>query len=294
MLVELHMKQPIGVHANEIREGDMWDQVWEKMQNANHQATYFGGTWKDWPIESSIWLEERKGSLSYARQQRTETLLGLVDEGSRVLDIGAGTGRISADLADRVGWVTAVEPAGGMISLFRKNTAGIKKGNLDLIPKKWEDVEVNQDLTPYYDLTIASYSLGMADLEESIRKIQAVTRGKAVIYWYGKDRDTEKEARALWPLLHQWPYCPVPKSNVVINLLYELGIKPEYKIFTYTESTRYKTVEDALVEYAIRYNAVNQRQIHLLRSYIERELEIVAGGYVKSHSHADMQITWQV
>jgi SAM-dependent methyltransferase len=272
----------------------MWENIWSQMQEANLQSFRFGGDWKDWQIESSIWLDEKKRTLNYARQQRARAICDLVEPGGRVLDIGAGAGQIAIAVAEKASWVTAVEPARGMISLFRQNLNQTKKCNVDLIPENWEMLDIQNDLCPYYDLTIASYSLGMTDLKKSIEKIQAVTRGKVVFYWYGKDEDTEREARAIWPLLHQWPYCPVPKSNIVINLLYEMGIKPELSVFTFTESIRYESVEDALVDYAIRYNAVTQRQLHLLRSFIEREFEKAAGGFVKTHNHTDMQIIWQV
>lgn len=272
----------------------MWNTIWSQMQEANQRSVRFGGNWKDWQIESSIWLEEKRRTLNYPRLQRSREVLDLIDSDSRVLDIGSGSGQIAISVAEKAAWVTAVEPDRGMISLFRKNLARSTRTNVDLVPTCWEEIEVHQDLSPYYDLTLASYSLGMSNLKESLQKITAVTRGTVVLYWYGKDDDTEREARALWPLLHQWPYYPVPKSNIVINLLYEMGIRPNIKTFSYSESARYETIDEMIVDYAIRYNAVTQRQLSLLRNFVEREFEHVNGGYITSHRHVDMQISWQV
>ena len=124
----------------------MWENIWSQMQEANHQSYRFGGDWKDWRIESSIWFDEKKRTLNYARQQRSDAIRELVIPGGRVLDIGAGAGQISIAVADRASWVTAVEPARGMISIFKRNLEKSQKTNIDLVPVNWETIDIHNDL----------------------------------------------------------------------------------------------------------------------------------------------------
>jgi 2-polyprenyl-3-methyl-5-hydroxy-6-metoxy-1,4-benzoquinol methylase len=55
--------------------------------------------------------------------QALGTVSGIVKPGSRILDFGAGTGRLAIPLAARGHRVTAVEPSGGMLKVLRRKAA---------------------------------------------------------------------------------------------------------------------------------------------------------------------------
>jgi SAM-dependent methyltransferase len=55
--------------------------------------------------------------------QALGTIGGIVGQSSRILDIGAGTGRLAIPLAARGHRVTAVEPSGAMLTVLRRKAA---------------------------------------------------------------------------------------------------------------------------------------------------------------------------
>ena len=82
-----------------------------------------------------------------------------ISEGSRVLDIGAGPGTLAIPFTQKVAHVTTVEPAEGMCSVMREKMAEFGAKNISIVQKRWEDVDVEKDLQPPYDVVIASFSL---------------------------------------------------------------------------------------------------------------------------------------
>ena len=96
-----------------------------------------------------------------------------------VLDIGAGTGRLSIPIAKQVKSVTAIDQSSGMLSQLGVNMQKEGINNITCLQKRWEDVVIGQDIEPQ-DVVIASHSLGMFDLREALDKID--TTAKKYVY----------------------------------------------------------------------------------------------------------------
>ncbi len=83
-------------------------------------------------------------------------LRGIIEKEWNVLDIGAGTGVLSIPMASFGCEVTAVEPSGGMIDIFRHKLEVLSIPNVRVLKRKWEEIS-HQDFQ--YDLIIACNSL---------------------------------------------------------------------------------------------------------------------------------------
>jgi 2-polyprenyl-3-methyl-5-hydroxy-6-metoxy-1,4-benzoquinol methylase len=83
-----------------------------------------------------------------------------------LIDVGAGTGRHTMPLAERLEWVTAVEPSEGMRSHIAT------RDNITVVASTWEDAEVAPA-----DLVICSHVLyGVAEPAPFIEKLERSAR----------------------------------------------------------------------------------------------------------------------
>ncbi|AKB17253.1 class I SAM-dependent methyltransferase [Methanosarcina sp. WWM596] len=227
------------------------------------------------------------------RVEKTLTGMALTSE-SRVLDIGAGPGRLVIPLEERVAHVTAVEPAEGMMEVLKQNikTYGIR--NIDCVYKDWETVNAISDLCPSYDVVFASYSLGMKDIRASIQKMVDVSSGYVYLYWFARDTSWDIHSRNLWPILHGHEYRQGPKADVLYNVLYDMGVYPDVKVFPFEHKNRFENIEEALEHFKPQYAAFSPEQEEILRSYLQKMLEEDNGALVQKGWSTRVKMWWKV
>jgi SAM-dependent methyltransferase len=103
---------------------------------------------------------------------------------ARVLEIGAGTGRLTIDLAARAAHVTAVEPARPLGEILRRRLAAARAGNVDVVRGFFDDLPS----APPYDMVVScsAFSAGTAvDREHCLRAMErsCARDGMVVLVW---------------------------------------------------------------------------------------------------------------
>lgn len=269
-----------------------WNEIWIQQQKLNIASGKGGGCWSTWQDKPAAQRYYDRTIQRSTTWDRINEINELIKPDWRVLDIGAGPGNITIPLAQKARHVTAVEPAEGMVSVFQDNMSSQSIQNIDIIKKKWDDVDIQTDLQPPYHLTISSYSLGMLDLQAAIEKMTAVTTDLIMIYWHAGDQPWDREAKILWPLLHHREYIPIPKSNIVFNLLYERSIYPEVRVYSTETAVVYPSFEDALSEYVERFEAQDEQQVEILSDYLKRDLQQENGHYKQINHNTGMRLSW--
>src|SRR5947208_1179877 len=106
--------------------------------------------------DTGYW-DRRSSSYARSTQSRVDDFLKVLEPylspRKTLIDVGAGAGRHATPLAERLEWVTAVEPSEGMRSHIPT------RDNMTVIASSWEDAEVAPA-----DLVICSHVLyGVAD-----------------------------------------------------------------------------------------------------------------------------------
>ena len=155
--------------------------------------------------------------------------------GKTLIDAGAGFGRHALPLAARLDWVTAVEPSEGMRALMEPAP------NMTVIASRWEDAEPAPA-----DLVICCHVLyGVAEPVPFIQKLEASARERVFITM--RERQPGLPAEEAWAVM-AGPRTPMPEFSDLLEVLAEIGVRPEVGELTYDSSRSYAGLEEAVDE----------------------------------------------
>ena len=162
---------------------------------------------------------------------------------STVLDVGAGTGRFTVALAPRVASVTAVDPAERMLDVCRRQAAKLGLTNVALVHAKWEDADVEPA-----DVAFSSYVVTLVpDAARFLARLDAAATERAFLYLGAYTADAIMDP--LWRHFHGTSRKPGPTYLDAVDVLRELGCKPQIEVVEVTTRGRFKNVADAAKDY---------------------------------------------
>jgi predicted RNA methylase len=269
-----------------------WNEAWKDQIRRSQEvstARECADIWESRDNALKFWNMSKKN-----RHRVEETIAETeITSESRVLDIGAGPGTLAIPFAKRVSHVTVVEPAEGMISVLREKMAEEGADNIDIVQKRWEDVNVANDLDPPYDVVIASYSLGMPDIRLAIEKMIEAASGWIYLYHFAGETHWDLDGRELWPRLHGKEYTPGPKSDVLYNVLYQMGIYPNVRSFKLQHAQRFGSMDEAMEHFRHEYRISTPEQEAIVAEYLARVLKEENGGSVLPASSVRVKIWWK-
>lgn len=275
------------------REQPDWNLVWQGTQQRHDATPSYRDAVHLWGEKKNAARYDQNSREQYsARVQRTiQDLCPARTE--RVLDIGAGPGTLALPLSPLVRSVTAVEPAGGMVEVLEEHISIERIKNITSVPMRWEDVDPERDLFPPYDLVIASFSLTMTDLWAALKKMDMVANGLVALYWFVDNSFWEQQYLALWPELHDAPFSPGPKADIVFNLLYQHGIYADVRMFPADKTYQFADMEEAYQFFAPRFSVIDRRQEQVLRAHLDRIRVVVSGGVAFTTPSTYARISWR-
>ncbi len=153
--------------------------------------------------------------------------------------------------------------------------------------------EKNWDLTPPYDLVVASLSLGMSDLKGAIKKMNQVCTGQVAFFWHAGIPQWEDMPRALWPDIFARPYHGGPKSDIIFQVLYRMGIYPEVKIFPNDFCEIFESMDSAVSFYARRFQILSPEHRPIVEAYLKEHCKKDDRGLVHEFNHMIMKLSWR-
>ncbi len=270
-----------------------WNQVWSETYLKNIESRFNCDC-------ASIW-KDRKNAESFLEQseknpERIERVIESlpVTSGSSVLDIGSGPGTLAVPLAGLADHVTAIEPSEGMAEVMEEYARRKSVSNIDILKKRWEDVDVEVDLGRKYDIVTACYSLGVPDINAAITSMCIASSGSCHIFWFAGVTDWERMQDDLWPILHGNAHNPGPKADIIYNVLYSMGIYPDVKSYEINSIRKFDSIDSAVNEFKERYGADSEEKENILKDYLlenktDRRGEVEIGG-ITNHVH----FSWKV
>lgn len=162
---------------------------------------------------------------------------------STVLDVGAGTGRFTLALAPHVAAVTAVDRSGRMLDVCRRQARTLGLTNVTCTHARWEDAEVEPA-----DVAFSSYVVTLVpDAARFLAKLDAAATQRAFLYLGAYTADAIMDP--LWRHFHGTSRKPGPTYLDAVDVLRELGVKPEVEVVEVATRGRFKNVADAAKDY---------------------------------------------
>jgi methyltransferase family protein len=175
------------------------------------------------------------------------------------IDAGAGAGRHTVPLADRLEWVTAVEPSEAMRARIPH------RDNITIVAAGWDDAEVAPA-----DLVVCAHVLYfIADPVPFIRKLQASARER--VFAVMRDRQHLAPGEQLYEVLAGRPRGRMPQLSDLWNLLKSMGVDADVQTFTYTVHNVYEDMDEVIAE--TRHRLGDTWRDDEGRAWLERNLQ---------------------
>ena len=210
-----------------------WAASWKQLVEARHGQAWVFHDPKYWDARAKSFAAET----SRRRDGFVELLEPWLGPHKTLIDVGAGAGRYAAPLADRLDWVTAVEPSQGMRDLIPA------RDNMTVIATDWEQAEPAPA-----DLVICCHVLyGVADAPAFIAKLEAAATERVFIQLRHGQLRTPSDP--LWELMVGTPRARQPQFGDLWNLLEQLGIHADVAVLEYQGSQSWASREEFLAEY---------------------------------------------
>lgn len=153
-----------------------------------------------------------------------------------LIDVGAGTGRHATPLAERLEWVTAIEPSEGMRSHIPP------RDNMTVVASTWEDAVVAPA-----DFVICSHVMyGVAEPVPFLQKMNAAARERVFVMM--RESELPHPARIIRKSLVGSEGPRLPRFSELFMLLLQMGIAADVKFLTYPMMLRYSDFDEALTD----------------------------------------------
>lgn len=207
-----------------------WEARWKQV--VSDRATLSSGH-----RDPSYW-DRRARSFARSTHGRADEFLQVVEPHlsprKTLIDVGAGTGRHATPLAERLEWVTAVEPSEGMRSHIPQ------RDNMTVVASTWEDAEVAPA-----DLVICCHVMyGVADPVTFLAKMNASARERVFVMM--RESELPHPARVLRERLLGSEGPRLPRFSELFMLLLQMGIAPDVRYVRYPMANRYSSMDEAL------------------------------------------------
>ena len=210
-----------------------WAEHWKQLVEARHGQA--------WQFHDPAFWDKRARSFAAATSARKDGFLKVLEPWLQphrtLIDVGAGAGRYAAPLADRLDWVTAIEPSQGMRDLIPP------KSNMTVIAASWEHAEAAPA-----DLVICCHVLyGVTDTPAFIAKLEAAARERVFIELrYGQ---LLTASDPIWELMTGVSRARQPEFADLWNLLSQLGIEADVTALEYEGFESWQDVAAFEAEY---------------------------------------------
>jgi cyclopropane fatty-acyl-phospholipid synthase-like methyltransferase len=264
---------------------------WRALKLAHCAIPNYGSSRQFWGNKKKVHTVYTKGDGKHDEKTNARLAAMNIQNGSRVLDIGAGPGTYAIPLTKKGCKVTVIEPSPVMRELLETRMKKEKIKSITVIPKRWEDVDLKELGAPF-DVVIASFSLTMMDMGEALAKMHASCRGTVHLFWFLTEPEWASVNRDLWPHLHGGIFPGEPTADWLWQILYEMGIYASIQPEHYGPRSHYTTVDEAVEEFRQRLNCTTPAHEEIVRNYFQTVLRHNGDGLTLGRGTRSAHIWW--
>ena len=268
-----------------------WNEVWKKameqylMSLGRSQEGYWDATRAERFNRESQHNDWAKGRTIIREMSVLPT--------DNVLDIGAGPGSVAIPLAPYVAHITAVEPNIHMCALLEQNIRAYNVQSFSIVRKLWDDVVPGVDLSPPYDVVLASFSLGMLDLRAALRKMTDVSSREVYVFWFSGTGGSDRDRQFVQEQILGRPYHPAPTADIVYNVLCDMEIFPDVVSRSLSKERIFPSMREAEDYFLDRYGLDRGSYGDAVRRYLDTRLVSHEGLLALRESHVRTMLTWK-
>lgn len=264
----------------------------EDLQISPRSLKYWTDVWKEQLIQNlkcqeknefaNFWSSKEKAREFWRKiQDQIKFYDPIFDQiqihpGDKVLDIGGGPGTIAIPLARQGAQVTVVEPAEGMSAILAENIKNEHVSGISIIRDRWENFEVDQT-GELFDHIVACFSLGMLDIEESIRKMIALSRGKIYLIWFSGLSSWDQMMMGICRGRCGHKYSSGPKSDLLYHILSDMNIYPNVLNIPQFFIQKYDSLESAVNQMLMQCNTIYPGKEEHVRKWVKTRFIIENG-----------------
>ncbi|MDR2203568.1 MAG: class I SAM-dependent methyltransferase [Nitrososphaerota archaeon] len=196
--------------------------------------------------------------------QLTKKQLGQLSLTSKttVLDIGAGTGRITLPVAKQVKHVTALEPSKKLLTILKEKAKQQQISNICYVNQSLDQLNV----TGLYDIVIASFSLFMLDIKNALLKINSLASHQVFLFLSASPWVDIELQQKLYGTVALWS-----DFIFIYNILYDAGILANVKFSDYELRHSFDDIDAAMYKCSQMYHVPFEKQ-NILRVYLQENL----------------------
>ena len=186
-------------------------------------------------------------------------------------------------------FITAIDQSPGMLEKTNERASLEGIHNITCINKKWEDIEPETDVQPH-DFVLASYSLTMPNIRESLLKMHDCARKGVFVAWWAGDHNMGFDK--LWKEMFGKPYHAPPDYIYLINILHQAKIYPDVKIVQGEAVHYYSDPDAAFGKWIGDLGIESERHQSQLKKYLKGIIEQKDGILFSRHSIRTALLWW--
>ncbi len=250
----------------------------------------------EFPLADRYWTPHRARAFNEAIQisdfpaQVRKALEPVLAHCRSVLDVGAGVGALTIELARTVERVTALEPSPAMMAVLRENLARLRLDNVVCVPSAWGEVELPPhdlvllaNVKPLFDDLRGFVAAAVPLARHAIALVRNVGPGTEKFY-YGE----------LYPLLLGRPYPPRDDYLETLTLLHGLDIYANVRIIDYDFDQPFVDLQQAVEFWTDELKLTDPEQARRLVAFLQGRLRHVGGRLVAPMRRRSAVIWWPV
>jgi len=222
-----------------------------------------------------------------------------LDKNTSILEIGPGPGTYTIPLAKEVEEITVVEQSTGMIDILKNRMKEEEIDNINIINKRWDNFGLNAEINP--DVVFSSYSLGVDDMEESLKKMNNYAEKYCCILTFG----TRQAWRGVYSKIRESIFEQKPEKKefgmtyiLIYNILHQLGIYADVKLSEKPFSQTFADLDEAAEHYLDRFKArgdvtLTDEQYLKVKEVLSKELTKTEDSWKFEKNSKEAMITWK-
>jgi SAM-dependent methyltransferase len=209
-----------------------WEEHWRALVTDRDAAAGPHG-------DTSYW-DRRAPSFSRSTRGRVDEFLNVLEPylspRKTLIDVGAGAGRHALPLAERLEWVTAVEPSEGMRALIPP------RDNMTVVASTWEDAAVAPA-----DLVICCHVLyGVKEPAPFIAKMEQSAQDRVFIML--REAPLSHPAAVIRARMPGAEEPRLPRFSDLFMLLTQMEIAADVTFIRYPSVQRYAGIDEAMAD----------------------------------------------